>query len=89
MRTLHEVARQFPAAAEHGLTLDQVLDRRRQFGSNRLTAPPRQPAWKKFLARFNDPIIKNPAGRGGPVVSHCRLRTLPRTASLFARANDE
>jgi hypothetical protein len=55
MRTLHEVARQFPAAAEHGLTLDQVLDRRRQFGSNRLTALPRQPAWKKFLAKFNDP----------------------------------
>jgi Ca2+-transporting ATPase len=35
-----------------------VLDSRRHFGSNRLTPLPRQPAWKKFLARFNDRIIK-------------------------------
>jgi len=58
MRTLHEVARQFPAAAEQGLTLDQVVESRRQFGSNRLTPLPHQPAWKRFLAKFNDPIIK-------------------------------
>jgi hypothetical protein len=46
MRTLHEVARQFPLPRSQGLTLDQVLESRRQFGSNRLTALPRQPPGK-------------------------------------------
>src|SRR6516225_10996280 len=58
MRTLREVLQQFPAAAERGLTAEQVLQSRQQFGSNRLTPLPREPVWKKFLAKFDEPVIK-------------------------------
>src|SRR5438132_363895 len=58
MRTLHEVRQQFPAAAERGLTAEQVLQSRQRFGSNRLTPVPREPLWRKFLGKFDEPIIK-------------------------------
>ena len=41
-----------------GLTADQVALSRQRFGSNRLTPLPREPIWKKFLAKFDEPIIK-------------------------------
>jgi hypothetical protein len=55
MRTARELIQQFPDAIEKGLTPDQVLESRRLFGSNRLTPAPRQPAWRKLLAKFNEP----------------------------------
>jgi Ca2+-transporting ATPase len=58
VHTLAEVLHQFPAAVSRGLTPEQVTDSRRQFGSNRLTPLPREPLWKKFLAKFDEPIIK-------------------------------
>src|SRR5260370_36176002 len=58
MRTLREVLHQFPAAAEQGRPPEKVVKGRRQFGSNRLTPLPREPLWKKFLGKFDEPIIK-------------------------------
>ncbi|MFM8275319.1 MAG: calcium-translocating P-type ATPase, PMCA-type [Gemmata sp.] len=58
MRSLRTVAEHFPRSAEAGLTGEQVADSRARFGPNRLTALPREPVWLKFLAKFDDPIIK-------------------------------
>src|SRR5437588_10701991 len=58
MRTPRDLAQRFPASAEKGLTAEQVIQSRQQFGSNRLTPLPREPAWKKFLEKFDEPIIK-------------------------------
>src|SRR5437879_12334531 len=58
MRTLRDVQKQFPNAAEAGLTTEQVIQSRMQFGGNRLTPLPHEPLWKKFLDKFDEPIIK-------------------------------
>ncbi len=58
MRTLRSVSEVFPGAREHGLTVAQVADSRTRFGVNRLTPLPREPIWKKFLEKFDDPIIQ-------------------------------
>src|SRR5947209_103576 len=58
MRTPRDLAQRFPASAEKGLTAEQVIQSRQQFGSNRLTPLAREPAWKKFLEKFDEPIIK-------------------------------
>ena len=41
-----------------GLTDEQVTISRRQYGTNVLTPPRREPLWKQFLKKFNDPLIK-------------------------------
>ena len=41
-----------------GLTDAQVLASREQYGNNVLTPPEREPLWKQFLGKFNDPLIK-------------------------------
>jgi Ca2+-transporting ATPase len=58
MRSLQEVLKQWPSAADKGLTADQAAQSRQRFGSNRLTPLPREPLWKKFLGKFDEPIIK-------------------------------
>lgn len=58
MRTLSSIFELFPAARADGLTDAQVGDSRSKFGSNRLTPLPRESAWKKFLDKFDDAIIK-------------------------------
>ena len=40
-----------------GLTEEQVLHNRQQYGVNVLTPPEREPLWKKFLGKFSDPLI--------------------------------
>ena len=40
-----------------GLTDGQVAESRRQYGENVLTPPQREPLWRKFLAKFSDPLI--------------------------------
>lgn len=40
-----------------GLTEEQVLHNRQQYGANVLTPPEREPLWKKFLGKFSDPLI--------------------------------
>ena len=41
-----------------GLTDEQVIASRQQHGVNVLTPPAREPLWKQFLEKFNDPLIK-------------------------------
>lgn len=41
-----------------GLNEAQVADSRRKYGENILTPPKRDPWWKLFLEKFNDPIIR-------------------------------
>ncbi len=58
MRTIREVREALPTSADSGLDLQGVAESQRRFGSNRLTALPREPLWKKFLDKFDEPIIK-------------------------------
>jgi Ca2+-transporting ATPase len=58
MRTLREIQEQFPGIAETGLTTESAARSRQQFGANKLTPLPREPLWKKFLEKFDEPIIK-------------------------------
>ncbi len=41
-----------------GLSSTQVEERRRQFGSNVITPPPREPWWRLYLKKFDDPVIR-------------------------------
>jgi P-type Ca2+ transporter type 2C len=41
-----------------GLTNEQVIESRKKYGNNLLTPPKRDPLWKLFLEKFEDPIIR-------------------------------
>ncbi len=41
-----------------GLSAQEVLDSRKQYGSNILTPPKKEPLWKLFIEKFEDPIIR-------------------------------
>lgn len=41
-----------------GLTSDEVAEQRRKFGSNILTPPAREPWWKLYLSKYEDPVIR-------------------------------
>jgi Ca2+-transporting ATPase len=41
-----------------GLTSQQVLVSRAEHGSNVLTPPPQTPWWKRYLQKFEDPVIR-------------------------------
>lgn len=41
-----------------GLTLQQVEENRNRYGANILTPPARESLWKKFIEKFEDPIIR-------------------------------
>src|SRR5690242_15500267 len=58
MRSLREIFQLVPTSEDRGLPADAVQKSRQQFGSNRLTPLPREPLWKKFLEKFDEPIIK-------------------------------
>src|SRR5260221_3152600 len=58
MRSLQSINDLSPRARETGLTAAQAADSRGRFGANRLTPLPREPVWKKFLEKFDEPIIK-------------------------------
>src|SRR5262245_1797395 len=58
MRTLVDVFQHVRTTAEKGLTLEEAAKSRAQFGANQLTPLPREPLWKKFLEKFDEPIIK-------------------------------
>ena len=45
-------------AGESGLKTPQVAEFRQKFGINAMTPPVREPLWKQYLKKFNDPIIK-------------------------------
>jgi Ca2+-transporting ATPase len=58
MRSLRDVFDQFPKSRDAGLSTGQVTESREKFGANRLTPLPREPVWKKFVEKFDEPIIK-------------------------------
>ncbi len=58
MRTLDDLQKNLPASPETGLSPEAVLKSRQQFGANQLTPLPREPLWRKFLEKFDEPIIK-------------------------------
>ena len=41
-----------------GLTSSQVKESRQKHGANILTPPKKEPLWKLFLKKFEDPIIR-------------------------------
>ena len=41
-----------------GLDPTEVATQRAKYGANVLTPPPRDPWWKQFLGKFNDPVIR-------------------------------
>lgn len=41
-----------------GLTDQQVIESRQKYGENILTPPEKEPLWKLFLEKFEDPIIR-------------------------------
>ena len=43
---------------QKGLTAQQVQESREKYGANIITPPPRTPAWKLLLEKFEDPMIK-------------------------------
>ena len=45
-------------AGTNGLTTEQVEEFRRKYGANAMTPPVREPLWKQYLEKFDDPIIK-------------------------------
>ncbi len=58
MRSLREIFQLYPTSREKGLASTEVSQSLQQFGANRLTPLPREPMWKKFLGKFDEPIIK-------------------------------
>lgn len=42
---------------DEGLGPDEVVRRRERHGWNRLPAPKAKPAWRRFLAQLNDPLV--------------------------------
>jgi magnesium-transporting ATPase (P-type) len=41
-----------------GLSTSQVADLRKKYGANAMTPPVRDPLWRQYLEKFDDPIIK-------------------------------
>src|SRR5438477_11640576 len=58
MRTIAELLRQLPTTPDQGLDPHAVAATAVRMGVNRLTPLPREPVWKKFLEKFDEPIIK-------------------------------
>lgn len=58
MRSLADVLAQTNSTLDKGLTADAVAKSRETYGRNVLTPLPRESLWKKFLEKFEDPIIK-------------------------------
>src|SRR3954451_8198770 len=58
MRILAEVIQQLTANPETGLSNSDAQQSQHKFGKNRLTPLPREPLWKKFIEKFDEPIIK-------------------------------
>ena len=43
---------------DKGLTAEQVIASRQQHGANIITPPAREPMWRQFIKKFDDPLIK-------------------------------
>src|SRR5262249_51432143 len=58
MRTLRDVTQQLSVDPNSGLSDSAIEISQKQFGQNILTPLPKEPIWKKFLEKFDEPIIK-------------------------------
>lgn len=58
MHSLTEIIQKLAVNPEFGLPPEGVEASRTQFGRNTLTPLPREPLWKKFIEKFDEPIIK-------------------------------
>src|SRR5262245_15742143 len=58
MRALSEVYRSVATNPDAGLSHDGVAASRQRYGGNHLTPLPREPLWKKFIEKFDEPIIQ-------------------------------
>ncbi|MCS6853065.1 MAG: calcium-translocating P-type ATPase, PMCA-type [Gemmataceae bacterium] len=58
MPTLAELEQELGLGGDTGLSPQAVVKSRQRYGVNRLTPLPREPLWKKFLAKFDEPIIQ-------------------------------
>jgi Ca2+-transporting ATPase len=58
MHSLPFLQKQLTFSTEVGLAPEAVERSRQRFGANRLTPLPREPLWRKFLEKFDEPIIK-------------------------------
>ncbi len=47
-----------PITGTNGLTTGQVAEFRTRYGANVMTPPVREPLWKQYLEKFDDPIIR-------------------------------
>ena len=45
-------------AGDNGLSTSQIEELRKQFGVNTMTPPVRDPLWKQYLKKFDNPLIK-------------------------------
>jgi P-type Ca2+ transporter type 2C len=43
---------------DSGLALSRIAEMRERYGANEMTPPVREPLWKQYLAKFDDPVIK-------------------------------
>ena len=58
MKTLRQIHDRFRnLATDGGLASEQVLESRAALGANQLTPPTRVPLWRRFLEKFDEPII--------------------------------
>ncbi|MFO0844584.1 MAG: cation-translocating P-type ATPase [Gemmataceae bacterium] len=57
MRALTDIVAH-PSHLDDGLTAEAVAASRQRHGGNALTPLPREPLWRKFLEKFDEPIIK-------------------------------
>ena len=58
MQTVHALVQEFSLDPERGLSAAQLEASRRKYGANVLTPLPREPIWRKFLEKFDEPIIR-------------------------------
>ena len=58
MRSIRSILNLYPEAAGSGLNATQTADSLSRYGVNKLTPLPKEPIWKKFLEKFDEPIIK-------------------------------
>ena len=57
IKNADEVAGALGADIESGLTSEEASRRLVQDGANELRSAPRQPAWRRFLSHFHDPLV--------------------------------
>jgi len=58
MRSIQQILKELATSNENGLPQKAVEQSRQKFGHNSLTPLPREPLWRKFLEKFDEPIIK-------------------------------